>query len=121
MCGASDFILWLKNQPEAVDRPDAPIALLLGGPVSEKQDLARLASPAYHVTKDDPPLLMFHGSKDPIVHPRQSEHLRDVYQKAKLEVSLNLIPDGGHVPKEFWDKTRRDMALKFFDKHVRDK
>ena len=118
MCGPTDFLLRLKHAPVALDRTDSPVALLLGGPTSEKKELARLASPAHHVSKDDPPLLIFHGTKDPLVHPRQSEHLRDYYQEIGLDVALELIPDGGHVPKQFWDQTRRDMALKFFDEHV---
>jgi acetyl esterase/lipase len=121
MCGPTDFLLRIKNNPKAVSRPKSPVSLLLGGPASERQEAARLASPAHHVTKDDPPLLIFHGTKDPLVNPRQSEHLRDLYQKADLEVTLELIPGGGHVPREFWDKTRRTMALKFFDQHVNGK
>lgn len=120
MCGPSDFLLRLKNNPKAVNPPDSPVAMLLGGPASEKQDIARLASPAQHVTKDDPPLLIFHGTKDPLVNPNQSGHLRDLYRKEDLEVTLELIPEGGHVPKEFWDKRHRDMALKFFDRHVKE-
>jgi acetyl esterase/lipase len=119
MCGPSDFLLRLKNNPKAVNPPDSPVAQLLGGPASERQDAAQLASPAHHVSKDDPPLLIYHGTKDPLVSPSQSEHLRTLYLKADLEVTLELIRNGGHVPKEFWDKTRREMALKFFDKHVR--
>ena len=69
MCGTSDFVLRLKNQPES-DFPDTPTSLLFGGPVLENLNLAKLASPAHHVTSDDPPLLMFHGRSDPIVHAR---------------------------------------------------
>lgn len=119
MCGPSDFLLRLKDNPEAVEAPDSPVALLLGGPTSERRDAARSASPAHHVTKDDAPLLIVHGTKDPLVSPTQSKHLRDLYRKAGLEVTLELIPNGGHVPKEFWDSTRGDMSLKFFDRHVK--
>ncbi len=118
MCGPADFILELKVRPEVVNRPDSAVARLLGGPAAEQQPRARLASPAHHVTEDDAPLLIFHGTKDRLVHMQQSEHLRDLYQKAKLPVTVEFIPDGGHVPRQFFDQTRREMALKFFQKHI---
>ncbi len=118
-CGPADFLLRLKNNPGLVERPDSPVALLLGGPTSENKDLAKLASPAHHVTKDDAPLLIFHGTNDRLVSYKQSEHLKEAYDKADLEVELELITGGGHVPREFWDRTRRDMALEFFDEHVK--
>ncbi len=114
MCGPSDFVKFASKR----SLPTSPVTLLLGGTAAEKPEVAKLASPAHHVSKDDPPLLIFHGSKDPLVNPKQSEHLQDVYRKAKLDVSLEIIPDGGHVPRQFWDQTRRKMTLEFFRKHV---
>ena len=32
-----------------------------------------------------------------------------------------VVLDAVHVPKEFWDESRRTMALKFFNQHVREK
>ena len=118
MCGPTDFVLRWKNNRIAVGSETSSVGRLLGGRLSDKQELAKLASPASHVTKDDPPLLIFHGTKDPLVHPRQSEKLRDLYEKTKLPVTLDLIPGGGHVPKEFWDSEHREMAQKFFSQHL---
>ena len=67
MCGPSDFIMRAKQNPDRVTPEGSPVYKLLGGPVSEKQDLAKLASPAHHVTKDDAPLLIFHVLNDPLV------------------------------------------------------
>lgn len=119
MCGPSDFILRFNANPKFTDQPNSPVYQLFGGPVIKNKALAQSASPAFHVTKDDAPLLIFHGEKDPLVSINQSKHLRDIYKKANLEVTLEPIPGGGHVPKEFWDKTHRDMTVKFFSKHLR--
>ena len=119
MCGPTDFLLSFKQHPALFGRPNSSVALLLGGPVRDKQELAKLASPAAHITADDPPLLIIHGSKDPIVNPQQSEHLRDLYREAKLNAKLELIPEGGHVPKEFFDKDRRELIRKFYNEHLR--
>jgi acetyl esterase/lipase len=51
------------------------VAKLLGGPLSENKEKAAQASPVTHVTKDDPPFLMMHGDKDPLVPLNQSEIL----------------------------------------------
>jgi len=45
------------------------IEKLLGGPVDQKKDLARQASPVTYVSKDDPPFLTMQGSKDSVVLP----------------------------------------------------
>ena len=121
MCGPTDFLLRAKQNPERVTPVGSPVYKLLGGSVSEKQELAKLASPAHHVTKDDRALLIFHGTKDPLVKHAQSELLRDLYQKQELDVTLETIEGGGHVPKEFWDVLRREMTLKFFDDHIKSK
>ncbi|QDU95934.1 alpha/beta hydrolase [Lignipirellula cremea] len=121
MCGPTDFVLRLKTKPKSVNAPGSSVALLLGGPASENLEAARLASPAQHVTPDDAPLLIFHGADDPTVSPGQSEHLRDQYLQQKLEATLEIIPNAGHVPKEYWDKTRREMMLSFFDRHLKGK
>jgi acetyl esterase/lipase len=62
--GPSDFTAFVAASERAA-RPDSPEALLLGGPVAEKKELARLAGPVTHVGEGDPPILILHGSKDP--------------------------------------------------------
>src|SRR5262245_44041194 len=47
----------------------------LGGTIDDKPDLYKKASPITYVTKDDPPMLFFHGTKDPLVRIEQSKLL----------------------------------------------
>jgi acetyl esterase/lipase len=94
--GASDFLARAANQPEACEDPKGSVYQLLGGKVSERQPLARLASPVTHITADDPPLLILHGELDDKVLPDQSEILRDRYRAAGLEVALHVKPGAGH-------------------------
>ncbi len=119
MCGPSDFLLRNQLRPAEDKGTESPVALLLGGTVAEKTDLARQASPAQHLSKDDAPLLIYHGDKDPLVDLKESQHLQVLYKKTGLEVALEIIPGGGHVPKEFSDQSRQDLALKFFNQHLR--
>ncbi len=57
-------------------------------------------SPLYHVTSDDPPLLLIHGDADLTVPVQQSEVLKAKYEEAGLPVKLIVQPGGGHT---YWD------------------
>jgi dipeptidyl aminopeptidase/acylaminoacyl peptidase len=69
---------------------------MLGGAVQEKADIARLASPITHVTKDDPPFLTVHGDSDPVVPVQQGKSLHEALQKTGVESELYLVKGGGH-------------------------
>ncbi len=96
-------------------------ALMLGTPISSGKKQAELASPLYHVTKDDAPVLIIQGTKDPLVFVPQSRAFHDAYQKLSLESHLEIIEGGAHGGPQFWDETRMAMIEKFFDKHIKRK
>jgi len=119
--GPTDFILRAGNQAHRTTVPGSVVYKLLGGSPLDKPDLARLASPAFHVTPDDPPLIIFHGGKDKTVYMDQTERLRDEYQKAGLPVEVHVLPESGHGGKEFVQGAHRDLALAFLNRHLRAK
>ncbi|MET7425960.1 alpha/beta hydrolase [Dactylosporangium sp. NPDC005555] len=53
----------LRRQEDPLEFP----AILLGGPVAERQAVARLASPLHNVHRAAPPFLLVHGTEDEIV------------------------------------------------------
>ncbi len=116
--GATDFILRSNDQPAKTEHPRGAITLLLGGPVSKNRSLARLASPVTHVTADDPPLLIFHGEKDPVVHLSQSQRLLEVCQAKNHDTQLLVIPGQGHGWKGPTSQERLAL-LRFLAKHLR--
>lgn len=95
------------------------VALLLGGPLSEKLDLAKQASPINYVTKDDAPFLIMQGDVDPLVTPDHSKLLYAALKKAGVEATLEMVPDTGHGGPGFNTPQRRKMILDFFDKHLK--
>ena len=115
--GPTDFILRSKTNPAKTEDPKGSVYLMLGGPVTEKQDLARLASPAAHVSDDDPPLLILHGEKDKTVYLPQSERLKEVYESQGLPVTLHVEPGAGHGWSPTSDKERRHV-LEFLKQHL---
>jgi acetyl esterase/lipase len=117
--GPSDFLMRSKNQPSKTEQPGSPVRLLLGGPASEKTDLARMASPAFQVTDQAPPLLIIHGDKDSTVRLAQSERMVDAYRVHKRDVTLEVVAGAGHGGGEHFNPARRKSVADFFDKHLR--
>ena len=68
----------------------------------KKVELAKLASAAHHVTKDDPPLLIFHGDKDNTVLIDQSEAIIKAYKSKGLSVRMNVLPGKKHGGAVFY-------------------
>lgn len=78
------------------DTADAPEAKLLGAPVQTVPDKVKSANPLTYVDKSDPPFLIVHGDKDPLVPHGQSAILHAALEKAEVPVELHTVKDGGH-------------------------
>ncbi len=94
-CGPSDFLAISKDNPKLND-PAGPVYKLLGGPISEKQDAAKSASPVTYVSADDPPFLIVHGTEDRTVAIKQAELLHAAQKKAGNKTTFVKITGGGH-------------------------
>jgi acetyl esterase/lipase len=117
--GPTDFTK-MSSFPSTMkhDAPDSPESKLIGGPIQENKDKVQRANPITYVTKDDPPFLIVHGDKDPLVPHNQSEILLDALQKAGVEASLYTVPGGGHGG--FKDPQVDTLVASFFQKHLRN-
>ncbi len=88
--------------PTDLQADDFPIASqplirdFLGGPPTEKADAAKQASPLTFVTPDDPPVLTFQGTKDPLVPHSQALKLTEAMTTAGVPGRVELIVGGGH-------------------------
>jgi acetyl esterase/lipase len=100
------------------DSPSSPESRLLGGPILESKQAARLASPVTYVTKDDPPFLIVHGDKDNVVPVGQSKELHEALLKAGVDSTLLVIPGAGHGRGILTPETDR-VVTTFFDKHLK--
>jgi len=97
------------------------VALWLGDPISGKKgkDLARLASPIYHITRDDPPFLAIQGTKDPLVFVPQVASFHEAYEKAGLESNLQIIEGAQHNMGQVLDEERKKLVEALFERHIR--
>jgi len=121
--GPADFLtIWAQSDPATTvikhNELDSPEGRLFGGPIPQKAELARHASPVTHVTKDAPPYLILHGKKDRLVPWQQSAEL-DVYLKrADVESTLILVETAGHDGGVTSPHGKTIDA--FFDRHLKN-
>ncbi len=99
------------------DAPDSPESKLIGGPMQQNKDKVQRANPIAYVTKDDPPFLIVHGDKDPLVPHNQSEMLYDALKKAGVDATFYTVRGGGHGG--FTDPNVQPLVTTFFNQHLR--
>ena len=99
--------------------PQAPEALLIGGPVQKNPEKAEQANPIKYITHDAPPFFIAHGEQDLLVPCNQSELLFDALKKAHDNVTFYKIAGAGHEDRAFDSVMMRGAVLAFFDKYLK--
>ena len=119
--GATDFVLRAVDQARDANTPGGKVYSLLGKAVESDPEHAKRASPAFHVTKDDPPLLIFQGELDKTVPLNQAERIRDAYKAAGLPVEMHVVKGAGHNGPEYRSAACTEPAAKFLEKYLKAK
>jgi acetyl esterase/lipase len=94
-CGPSDFVRFVESTAK-LNEPGEAVYKLLGGPVKEKIEVAKQASPATYVTEDDPPFLIVHGTKDALVPLDQAVSFHELHKKHGVRSTYIQMDGGGH-------------------------
>jgi len=97
---------------------DSPSALLLGGCGKDVAELAEKASPILHVSKDDPPFLIMHGSMDSLVPVRQSQAFAGALKEAGVDSHLVILEGAGHGGEEFLSSEKVEIIDAFLKQHL---
>ena len=116
--GPTDFVLRSRTQPSRANKVGSVVYNLLGGGADQKVELARQASAAYHVTRDDPPLLIFHGDMDQTVLLDQSQAIERAYRKAGRSVELHVLAGSKHGGTEFFTGQNGRHVFDFLQVHL---
>lgn len=99
--------------------PRSPlIRNLLGGSPDERPEAWQGASPITHVSADDPPVLLYHGTLDNVV---DVEHSRRLHERLQAEgVSSRLVEQkwAGHATAFVFDEGSLEAALVFLDESL---
>lgn len=98
----------------------SPNVVMLGKSRDEARELYQSASPVTYADKNDPPILILHGTADKTVDVKQSEIFAAALKRAGVEHELVLVDGAPHTfhlqPKE---KDLRPIVLGFFDRHLK--
>lgn len=101
--------------------PNSVESYQFGLPLPVIPELLRLANPQIYVTKDCPPVLLFHGDEDPIV---PFEFAQEFYAKLKEAIGEEntelIVGSGKHHCDDPWfqDEERYAIAFDFLKKHL---
>lgn len=96
------------------------LQLLLGGQPDEVPALADLASVVTHVDGSDPPLLLFHGDRDPQMPINQSHELQGAYEALKLDAAMIVVHGAAHGGDVFYEGDNLARALAFLRRTIGD-
>lgn len=90
---------------------------------SEEKRVGRLAYPLAHVSSDDPPVLLLHGSDDPIVPVGDARVLADALEAVGVPVKLIVVEGAGHGPNIRGNGTTASevyaTAVEWMDTHLK--
>jgi acetyl esterase/lipase len=114
--GPSDLLTLKGNDSKD---PKNPITLLLGARASDRPDLAKKASPATYIDKNDPPFLIIQGEKDESVNPDESVNLSSRLKSAGVDNELIIVPDAPHYGVMFDAEFIRKRIFYFLDKYMK--
>ena len=117
--GPSDLIAISSNPDTSVNNARSSVSLLLGAMAIERPDLARRASPATYVDKDDPPFLIVQGEKDESVPNTQSRLLHGWLTHAGVENDLIIVPGAPHYGEMFDADWIRKRLFPFLAAHMK--
>jgi acetyl esterase/lipase len=99
--------------------PNSLLTRLLGGPMTTKRKLATIANPITHISKDDPPFLIVHGTADPIVPIGQSKILVEALKKAGIQAEMISVTGAGHGLGIYGDAAVSNKVKAFFAGHLK--
>ena len=90
---------------------------LLGGTRAEYPDRYINASPVTHVSSDDPPIFLFHGSNDWLVPPIASQLMRDALERNGVVFEYLVVEKKDHL-LTFLDFEAVGKSFLFLKEHL---
>ena len=118
--GASNLLSILdQSTPHGLNVRIPALELLLGGELAVKSELARFASPVFHVDANDPALLLLHGDQDPQMPINQSHELHAAAKQHELVVHFEVVHGAAHGGDKFFDRPRTQIVARFLNDHLR--
>lgn len=117
--GASDLTTILaQSTPFGLSVREPALRKLLGDAPDKVPDIARLASPVFHISKDDPPALLLHGDQDRQMPINQLHQLQGAYEAAGLKVETLILHGVGHDGGPFFSGAPSEAVVAFLRRTI---
>jgi len=88
-------------------------------PSTIEYKVAQMASPIYHISEDDPPILLIHGDQDPVVPFVLSENMHNKLLEMNVESNLITVEGGVHGPGVLDSPEVREKMVQWMDQHLK--
>ncbi|CAG9296271.1 alpha/beta hydrolase [Celerinatantimonas diazotrophica] len=122
--GFNDKLQQVHQSPavtEALLVHGAAFNTFAGASIQSDPDRALYASPMGHIDGAKPPLLLMHGSDDPLVSPIQSQQLYEQLQEREALVDYIIVEKAGHADDDVWYQPAiTDTVCQWFKRHLLD-
>jgi len=117
--GPADLVALGSSPDTSVNNARNPVSILLGALPLERPDLAKRASPATYVDKNDPPFLIVQGEKDESVPYTQSKLLSSWLTVTGVKNQLIIVPNAPHYGEMFDAEYIRKSVFSFLGAHLK--
>jgi acetyl esterase/lipase len=98
---------------------DSAEGRLVGGPVTERQELVSMANPIRYIHPGSPPILLMHGAKDDTVPLASSERFHEQLVARGVSAHLHVLKNGHHNAY-LWGDHHLQLVNEFFEWHLRE-
>ena len=89
---------------------NSPEDVLLGSKLDREPDKYRSLSAPTYITKDCPPVIIFHGEKDNVVPCCQGKYFYGALMAAGVKTEATFVPEGGHGMGMYSEENLRHMV-----------
>lgn len=118
--GLVDFVAiqtWASRRGLRAEK--TPEARLLGHPVHQDPERAKLASPMYHISPDAPPFLHLHGDLNEVTPIDQTRKFHAALLEAGVASKFTLVRGAGHNSRRIVDTPAiRDRVADFLHRYL---
>lgn len=86
----------------------------------DKPEVVAKANPITYVDENDPPFLLFHGTKDMSVSPSQTLLLHNALREKGVSSTRYVLEGAGHATAEFSDPQVINTIIDFLNQHLKE-
>ena len=117
--GASDLTTILaQSTPVGLAVREPALKRLFGAAPTEAPELARLASPVFHVDRNDPPALLLHGDQDTQMPLNQVYELQWAYEQVGRRVETVILHGVDHDAGPFFKDKPVEQVVTFLHRNI---